>query len=232
MNRKILLNLLVVALAVAMVTPAVMAATPGGASVVGSVTDKGEYPGSTANSVNIESGNIYLVNLTAEQSTYHWAGIYGNATGKLVLGDSSTAKMYEWDAVATYVFFDDDNTVDWSNISTATCTDVEGSYGFLTGASDDCSHTLTTTHDPTFHSIADIAATAAGQSYDDTAAAYWWTLAVKDGTNGDVLFVGEVDNSGHAGYDGTVVNYQTMLPEDGSNGDTTATPFYVWIELY
>ena len=207
-------------------------ADPAGGSVVGTATDQGAYSGTSAGTIDVVSGHIYEANVTGEQSTYHWTGVYGNAAGNLILGDSSSEVMYNWTATATYVFFDDDSTVNWNTLATATCTDVESSFSFLSGASDNCANTFTTTHDPSFKSIQDIAATSAVQTYDDTGAGYWWTLAVKDSTAGDVLFAAEVDTSGHNSYNGVSSNYQVILPENGELGDTTATTYYIWIELY
>ncbi len=207
-------------------------ADPAGGSVVGTATDQGEYPETSVGTIDVVSGHIYEANVTGEQPTYHWAGIYGNAAGNLILGDSSSHVMYNWTARATYVFFDDDNTVDWDNLTTATCTDVESSFGFLSGANDDCANTFTATRDPSFKSIPDIAATSAVQTYDDTNSGYWWTLAIKDNTDNDVLFAAEVDTSGHNSYNGVSSNYQVILPESGDTGDTTATTYNIWIELY
>lgn len=227
--RKLLLfGLLAVVIAA---TPGVLAATPGGATITSA--DKGEYPGpSTVGSLTVESGNIYNANVSTEQSTYHWAGVYGNATGKLVLGDSSSNKMYEWSAVAKYVYFDDDNSITWGNLQIVTCGNVEGVYTFLSGASDDCDSTFTTTRNYDSSVTSDsVSGAIAAQTYDDGSTAYWYTIALGDGGTSDIVFVGEADSAGHNAYNGAFSNYQVILPEDGSNGDTTTTTYYVWIEL-
>ena len=231
MDSKAVLLMLV--LGVLLIAPYALAVEPAGGSVQGTPTDKGEYSSSTAGSINVESGNIYLANVTGEQSTYHWAGIYGNATGTLVLGDSSSAKMFEWNAVAKYVYFDDDNSVAWGSLQAATCSDVETVYSFLAGASDSCSNTFTTTRNFDSDVTTDSVANAiAAQTNDDTPTAYWYTIALGDGGTSDIVFVGEVDSAGHNAYNGDTANYQVILPEDGSDGDTTATTYYIWIELY
>ncbi len=230
--KERLLKLWVAIATVLMALPLAMAATPGGASIVGTVTDNGEYPSSTVGTIDVDSGNIYLANLTAEQSTYHWAGVYGNATGKLILGDSSSNKMYEWDAVAKYVYFDDDNSITWGSLQAVTCSDVEGVYGFLSGASDSCSNTFTGTNNYDSAVTSDaVTGAITAQTYDGTSTAYWKTMAIGDGGTTDIVFVAEADSAYHSAYDGTVANYQVILPEDGSNGDTTTTTYYMWIEL-
>ncbi len=230
--KERLLKLWVAITAVLMALPLAMAATPGGGSVVGSAQDNGEYPSSAAGTVNVTSGHVYLANVTAEQSTYHWAGVYGNATGKLVLGDSSSNKMYEWDAVAKYIYFDDDNSITWGSLQLVSCSDVEGVYTYLSGASDSCTNTFTGTNNYDSTVTSDSVANAiTAQTYDDSSTAYWKTMALGDGGTSDIVFVAEADSAYHGAYDGTVANYQVILPEDGSNGDTTATTYYIWVEL-
>ena len=241
-EKMILLGVLLLAFAVAYAVPVM--ADPAGGSVVGSVTDKGSYPSSSAGSISVVSGRIYEANVTGEQSTYHWAGVYGNATGTLILGDSSNKKMFEWPAKATYVFFDDDGTIDWENLGDATCTDVENSFGFLSGASDDCSNTFSAgTAVPDFKSISTtgFSGTITAKTLDGeaTQTAHWVTYAIKDTTNSDVLFAAETEyitsgesSTTHSAYNGVPANYQAILPENGNNGDTSATTYYIWIELY
>lgn len=206
-------------------------ATPGGGSVQGTATDKGSYS-TTPGTIDVTSGHIYLADITAEQSTYHWAGVYGNATGTLVLGDGSSNVMYTWDANANYVLFAQNGiTPDWTTLAAATCTEVETSYTFLSGASDSCSKTFTTSGNVNFVSLAPVTGTIEAQTFDGTGASYWKTFAIKDGT-GNVVFAGEVDNTFTTNaYDGTVANYQVILPEDGNSGDTTPTTYNIWVEL-
>ena len=239
-EKMILLGVLLVAFAAASVVP-VMASIPA-AEVVAS-TEKNPYAYTpTQQSVSVHAGQITQANLTTEQSTYHWAGVYGNATGTLVLGDSSNKKMYEWPAKANYVFFTTDTQITWDSLTNATCSDIEASgvYDFLSGASDSCENTFTTVANFQPKSISvSITNANAAKTYDGETpqTPYWTTIALKDAgtpsSRDDIVFVGVVDNSGHSAYDGsTFVNYQAILPEDGENGDTSATTYYIWIELY
>jgi len=208
-------------------------AVPGGGTVDYS-TSKGSYPVSSVGTINVTSGNIYLANVSAKQSTYHWAGIYGNATGTLILGDSSSHKMYEWTAKAKYVFFDDDTSITWGSLDNATCSEIEGTYTFLSGASDSCDNTFTTVKTFDSDATSDAVTNAnAAQTYDSSQTAYWYTIALEDSSGtGDIVFVGEVDNNYHASYNGELSNYQVILPENGENGDTGTTTYYIWIELF
>ena len=237
MNPRVLALLLLAPVLVA----GVFAAVPGGASPE-YTENKGEYPPPSPGTVKVEAGNVTLANITTNQSTYHWAGVFGNATGKLILGDASGYKLYEWVAKAVYVYFDNDNFINWSATATsATCSDVEGEYTFLQGKSDDCSATFTTTRTYNSYSLPwSGITTIAAQTYKFDGATYtpyWYTLALN--VDGEVVFVAETEwiTSGktseyNVAYDGTtMVNYQVILPENGEGGDTATTTYYVWIEL-
>ncbi len=215
--------------------PIAMAATPGPAEVT-DIAQKGPYSYTpTTPSTTVQAGYIRLANVSTEMSTYHWAGIYGNASGTLVLGDASGSKMYTWTATATYVFFDDDNTINWGTIDNATCTDIGTSFSFIadsTGASDSCSNTFTNSGPTNFKSIGNVLSTAYALTYDNTQTPTWKTYAVKDTTQGDVFFAAETITTPGTAFDGSPANYQAILPENGENADTTTQTYYIWIELF
>ncbi|MEM5828755.1 MAG: hypothetical protein QW480_00725 [Candidatus Aenigmatarchaeota archaeon] len=210
------------------------AAVPGGATVQSIATHTYTPPG--AGNQQVKAGEIYLLNLTTKMSTYHWAGIYGNATGELVLASTisgNTYKMYNWSARATYVIFDNNDISTWS-FQSANCNDVGAEFSFIgesTDASDKCSATFSTTGSVNFKSIGVVSNTILAQTYDNTGASFWKTFAVKKGNN-DVAFVAEVVNPAAKAYNGDDANFQAILPENGEEGDTTATTYYIWIELY
>ncbi|MEM5868615.1 MAG: hypothetical protein QXL09_01540, partial [Candidatus Aenigmatarchaeota archaeon] len=80
------------------------AAVPGSATISGS--GNSTYTPPTPGSIGVQAGYIYPRSLETTMSTYHWAGIYGNATGKLVLASGTEGNykyMYNWTARATYV---------------------------------------------------------------------------------------------------------------------------------
>ncbi len=214
------------------VLPLAMAAEPGGATVQTNA-DQGVYPASSAGSVNVNAGHTYLTNLSAEQSTYHWAGLFGNVTGKIVLGDTSSFKMFEWDAIGQWVYASIASALTWTGTwDAATCSDVESAFSFLTGASDDCAHTFTATDN--FNSEAtgqSASSTIEAQTYDNTTTAYWNTMVVKDGAaTPNLVFVAPVE-TGHKSFNNQTVQYQMILPENGGNGDTSPTQYYLWVEL-
>lgn len=212
------------------------AAVPGGATVqsVANYT----YTPPSAGTHGVKAGEIHLLNLTTQMSTYHWAGIYGNATGKLVLASGNPNDgykyMYNWTARATYVIFDNSTISTWS-FQAADCGDVIGEHSFVgpddaTGPSDRCGTTFNNTGNVNFKSIQPVSNTIYALTYNSTGAAVWKTFAVKKVDN-DVAFVAEVVNPAAKAYNGDDANFQAILPENGENNDQ-ATTYYIWIELY
>ncbi len=231
--RETLLKIWVAVTALLMALPVAMAAEPG-AGEVNEVTTKGPWTYSpTDQTVSVTGGEITVANLTTEQSTYHWAGIYGNVTGKLILGSGSD-KMYEWTGKGVYVYLNKNSSVVWTSLTNATCSDVEGAYGFLTGASDDCAHTFKTTRNFNSHIISLGSGNnniLAALTYSAGGVTEWYTLALKDTSENDIVFAGEVVEDGTT-YDGEEADYQVIVPENEESGSTGTTDYYVWIELY
>ncbi len=222
---------LLAALVALSIVPLSMAVTPGGASV--NTISSASYSGSTAGTVSVTAGSIQEANLTAKQSTYYWAGLFGNATGQIVLGDNANNQMFVWNAVGVAVYAAVTNAIDWVNPwSTANCTDMDNSFTYLQNAhSDSCANTFTA--NDSFSSVAtgqSVTNTSEAITNDNTGTAYWKTMIVKD-ANGNIIFISPVDQNGHAAYNGTTAEYQMILPEDGSNGNTQATQYYLWVEL-
>ncbi len=223
LKRSVLAFLLI--LTILPIFPA-LAGTPAGTAPT--ATSKGSFPSPAPTSVTIVTGTIYSANLDGQHSTYRWAGVYGNVTGTIILGDSASNILYQWTAIGKYVYLDDDTTVDWPNLLAATCTDVENVYSFLTGASDNCANTFTGS--ASFNSgliPLTIASTIAASTLNNASTAVWDTLALKDGTNNDVVFVGVAQNPAAYAYNGELANYQVIIPESS----TVGTQWNIWIEL-
>ena len=208
------------------------AATPDGAQV----TDNGEntYTPEGAQSVDVTSGKIRNADLTAAMSTYRWAGLFGNATGTIILASgtgTSANKMFEWAANASLVFASTAGSVSWGSLSAATEGDVTGQFTHLATGSDRYAATFVDNETLTTQTVADgsIDAVSYAITMDDTPSDHWKTYALSDGSN--VVFAGLVEPAGHNSYDGTLSQFQMILPEDGTLTDGNPTTYNLWLEL-
>ncbi len=216
---------MMVALIVTLVSMyAVYAAEPGGATVTSS-QDLGEFSAGSAGTVSIEAGNVTQANLEANMSTYRWSGLLGNVSGSIQLGDGSSNVLFTWTGSGRLVYASEASPT-WGSLADASQANVEGVYTHLATGSDNYSLTFTGGSESIGSGIftlsSDFATTLS------SGATTWKTYSLWDTTN--VVFAGRVESAGTS-YSGTTVDYQMIIPEDGTAGDTTATTWNLYAEL-
>ena len=203
----------------------VYAAQPGGATITNSGS-VGFFPTPTGDSVDLQSGVIYSANLSTEQATFRWVGLFGNVSGTIILGDADADIFYSWNAKGNLVYASDEANPDWTSVSDASLGDVISSYPYLNQGSDNYNVTFVGVSESIgsqiFSVSSDYATTYTGLSTT------WKTYSLKDGA--DIIFVGKIVEDGVA-YDGSVADFQMIIPEDGVNGDASLTTYNLWVEL-
>ena len=182
----------------------------------GGTTSVGPFSSTTGSATaDTSSGQITSANISTEQTTDRWAGLYGNATGTLVLGDG-TDRLYEWDAAAEYVFASTATGIDFTSLQGATANDLSNALGY--GAvSDNATETYNETGINTF----DTTTTEGALSFDGSNNQAWETalLSTTAGAtnlNEFVFTANAQPNSATTAYDGSEADYQALVPEDGS----------------
>ncbi len=203
-----------------------IAAAPGAGDVV-TDTDKGAYVyTATDSNVSVVAGNITNLDLKTNMSTYRWAGLYGNVSGNIILGDGSNNQLFQWTAKGRAVYASTAASVTWASVVAE-----DGSHvaTFYNGTSDSDNYANTFTGSEALDSgivtgvTAPTATTLGGTSG-------WKTYALYDGSH--VVFAGNVNATGATAYDGSsTINYQMIVPEDGTANDATATSYNMWVEL-
>ena len=204
------------------------AAEPGGAAV-SNYADLGEYTPQSAGTVSVEAGNTYHADLDANQSTYRWVGVTGNATGTIILADSGNHVLYNWSAEGLLVYASQANSIAWSSLADADATTVTTALAYLASGSDNYTNTFTGASENIGSQLYPTVSSDFANTYDDSGAQAWKTYSLTDGTN--LVWAGVVNPSGANNFRGESVNYQMILPEDGTNADTTAVNYYMWLEL-
>jgi hypothetical protein len=198
---------------------------PSGATV--DSTDEGEYTDGTAGTVDVTSGHIYRTELDTNMSTYRWGALYGNVTGTIVLGDDDDDRLFEWTAAGRLVYASEDGTPSWATLADATVTDMSA---YMEGAFTD---NYTTTFDEASENIGsgifEALSSDFAYTYNNAGVDTWKTYSLKDGED-DLVWAGRVSEDGTS-YKNTVADYQMIVPEDGTDGDETATTYNLWVEL-
>jgi hypothetical protein len=183
-----------------------------------------------ADPVTVQAGNITVANLDTEMSTLRWAGVFGNTTGSIILGDSDNNRLYEWTAEGNLVYFAN-AAVDWTALADANQAAVEAEFGWVAG-------TLSDNYLATFNNTVpeDIGSNIFTLSSDfaetiSTGGTAWKTYSLTDGSA--FVFAGLVDPLNEA-YDGTPADFQVILPNNGTdtNGGAGAPETWdVYLEL-
>lgn len=188
------------------------------------------FPVPTAGQVTVEAGNITAANLDTNMSTLRWAGVFGNTSGNIILGDSDGNQLYTWTAQGNLVYFAN-AAVDWTALTNANEADVVGAFSYVGGAIAD---NYTTTFTGASESIGSNIFTGVSSDYAATLSSggnTWRTYSLTDGTA--FVFAGRVD-VGNQAYDGSPADFQVILPDDGtgtSGGAGTPETWDVYVEL-
>ena len=198
-------------------------ATTPSEALISNSADLGQYTMTSSDTASITSGHVAYADLNSNTSTYRWAGLLGNATGNIVLGDNSNM-MFSWSgATPLLVYASSASSVAWSSLADATNSNMPS---YLTGGSDSDNYASTFTGSSEdigsqLFSLSSDFATTLGSST-------WKTYSLTDGSN--LVWAGRIVQGGTS-YSGSTVDYQMIIPEDGTNGDTSATAYNLWIEL-
>lgn len=178
--------------------------------------------------VHAGSGTVSEVNLNSLARSDNWAGVYGNASGRYLLG-SSGSELYSWGSSrGKYVYFDEDSIDFGSNWSPANLTYMNSEYPFLLNSTtEEASVTFNRTVSvESVFQAGSVDNTVASHTFNGTGQPFWKTAYLTDGYDG--FFTAIVDDS--TSYSGKPADYQAILPENGY-ASSEPTSFNVWIEL-
>ncbi len=190
------------------------ALTPSGASVT--LGTGSGFGGSTPASITINSGYTYSANVNGNQSTDKWAGIYGNATGNIMLSDSNGNQFFVWSgATPIAVYLSSASNPDWSTVTAANSTDMPSS---LTTGTDSWSNTFTGSGSPSGSSIITSAVPAATPL---PTASSFQCYSAKDGS-GNLIWAAKILSTAATTFNNEKAQYEAILP-----GGT----YNVWLEL-
>lgn len=229
MDKTLIMVMVVLALGLLTIGTALAQVVPSGATT-SNVADRGRFPDSAASTINIQAGNITYADLDAATATMRWAGLLGTAAGTLYLGDSASAYMYDWTALGRVVYAVQSGAVDWLNLDDADYSVVETEFPHLADDEyvDSYNNTFLGAPELLDSDIFTVTSDFA-ETYNSTHTGVWKTYSLQDGA-GVLIFAGLVDDDGD-GYDGTVVDYQMILPEDGTQMDDVTVAWDMYVEL-
>jgi hypothetical protein len=198
-----------------------------------------EHANSTDAIINISGGYIATLNLTANVQNLRWKAFVGNVNGKFTLDDASGNTIYDWPSEITTgkVYSTRTNSeLNWAGIGCADLTDLENENVAMAhnGVGDNITATFRHESVSAFYAAG---RTISGCSYslktytnltggesDD-----FEEIVLHDGTN--LIYTALFDKNAEAGFDGNNYDFQMLVPENGSQGFSGATAYYIYMEL-
>lgn len=190
-------------------------------TVTGSSIDEfrtGRLTETVGGSGGSEGGNVTMVNLTSTISTDRWQGYYGNVSGHLSLGYNSYL-FYDFgggNGVAVYA--SRNSSFDFNNVEATTPLQVDTAWGYDRG-NDQAEDIFTGTTNISGVVAPSVEINPAGQNFNST--------ILDDGSPSDksnFAFGAVVQKSGLC-FDGTVCDYELMVPSDGLE------TYYLFLEV-
>jgi hypothetical protein len=198
----------------------------------------------SAGTLNISGGYIATINISASSQNPHWKGLVGQVTGSFTLDDAGGSTLYDWSlsTIGGEVYATrNSSTVSWSSMRCANKTVLENENTALshTNPNDNITRTFNgTTHAEFFVGNVNISVnscangtlnTYVGNASQDTD---FEEITLTDGTlnNGKVVYAAILETN-VAGFDSNTYDFQMIVPEVGSQGNTAWTAYYLYVEL-
>ena len=222
---------------------AVVSAAPSGPTTV-STLGSSRYSTAAAGNVSAIAGNVTEINFAANSITQTWQGYFGNITGTIVLGNSNNQSLYNWNLASPsgeIYATRSSTTPTWTNIRCANLTETNAEDTTLgvnqTADQDSVNRTfLNTTSFNVFYVGSTIINTSqncrAVNLFNGTGASSssFQEVLLSDASGSTLVYTSLLANDAN-GFDNRTHDFEMIVGENGHSGDTTATPYYFYLEL-
>jgi len=210
---------------------------PSSATVIGSTT----YGGAGAANLSAIAGNVTEVNFAGVSTSQTWQGYFGNVTGTIVLSNAQNQSLYNW-ALASpsgQVYATRTASVPaWTSIRCANASEIVAEDTVLgvneSTAQDSVNKTfLNTTAFNQFYvggAIINTTQNCAAVNLNNGTgpSTNFQEVLLSDNANRVYTSLLTKDSNG---FDNRTHDFEMLVGENGHLGDTTATPYYFYLEL-
>ena len=249
MNKKILFTL---TLMMVLFSSIVMADVPLGAETIDEIRSERVDPGLYEPAViDAIAGNLTELDITGVTQTRNWQGFFGNVSGTIILEDASGSRFYDWTAAEPQgqVYASTVDAITWTEIA---CADFEDetfrstwytTFGMLETDYDNILETYNETNPEEFYvGYTTIGAGSCNSAYtfvnDERQTEDFPAVLLADGDGtGSLIFTAIIEDrldgarGSKTGYDGNEYDFQLLVAENGTGGNSDVTPYYFWVEL-
>ena len=187
--------------------------------------------------INISGGEIATMNLSGIVQNVRWKAFVGNVSGTFTLDDSTGSSIYVWSItnVTGRVYASrNSSTVDWPNIACATGGELaqENIDMQHSNSNDNISKTFNTKDHPAFYvgptEITEDDCYSINTYVNNESSSSFYEMALNDNIN---IIYATILEQNEAGYNGHLYDFQMMVPENGAEGFTGSTTYYMYVEL-
>ena len=189
-------------------------------------------------SIDTTAGTIYAYNVSTQEKTYRWVGLWGNVTGSIRL-QTASATFYYWPlstvTAGSILYATTDATgVDPTYFYLTNNTylnQADAAYGYSTSVLDSITNTYTGSGNFQSPSMDNPVVT------NTTTVDAWTNYFIRKvsgniATTDDIVWAVSIDPQQTA-FNGELADYELLIPENEEveDGEGTVTTYYLWIEL-
>ena len=208
---------------------------------------------SNQTTIQAQAGNVTELVIFGEQQSNHWAGVFGNISGQIVLDDAQNWTMYHWEGItypAGVIYAANETVANWEGVICMNLSNNQPGFN-CTGQNEQClnvtkvesfygmSPTDADGFDETFNSSSENIMVGTKQLYnclktnlfvnDSMQTQNDWNETILTINNTDtVIFAGNIQNHVR-GYNNQTWDFQLMLAVDGATSQPST--YYMYVEL-
>jgi len=189
-------------------------------------------------SIGTTGGYVYTFNVSTQEKTYRWVGLWGNATGEVALRTASN-NFYTWPlstitSGSILYATTDISGIDPTNFENTTgyadLEDADTAYGYDSSVID----SINSTYDSggSFQSPSMQYAIYVNTTTVDSWTNYMIPKAASISATDDIVWAVSI-NPQQTAFNGQKADYELLIPEneEAGDGEGTVTTYYLWMEL-
>ena len=234
-RREVTAIIMVVAIAIIVITMTTRANPQGPTSLTNLSTER--YQGAAPYALDAQAGNVTELSIHATSVSRFWAGYYGNISGTIVLSNANNASLYEWNATNAHgqIYAARNDTLQWDSVNCANDALVAQEEADMNMGSSPERINLTFQYQshPEFYVGSNPITQDTCKStnlYDNTGfqTDSFFQILLQEGSTAIYTTIISPET---IGYDGNTYDFQMIVPEDGSLGNTDTTTYYFYVEI-
>lgn len=245
-KNNLVLNILLLGLLFVLINANIALSEPEAPTIISSESSRRNYTEVTT--IDATAGNVTALSIHGTTSTRTWQGFYGNITGALTLSNSANAVMYNWSLVVPkgQMYATTNSSINWAqnNIECYDYTnndavyfsiaELESSFSIPTDAADSIQNTFNQIDHETIYvasnTILENTCPSTKLYQNEAPGQDFSQLLLYAQDSSSVLFTSVIPGN-TIGFDGSLMDFQLIVPSDGREGNTQPTTYYLYVEL-